>query len=73
MYETLGKRFYEVWTGTSRQGKGRHGLPAEPIITFLMTNRAPECLYLFSGTDDTMMNALIIYKAPLAQSWNPET
>lgn len=38
-----------------------------------MSNRAPECLYLSSGTDDTVMNTLIIYKAPLAQSWNPET
>lgn len=38
-----------------------------------MTNRAPECLFLFSGMDDTVLNALIIYKAPLAQSWNPET
>lgn len=28
---------------------------------------------LSSGTDDSVLNALIIYKAPLAQSWNPET
>lgn len=55
------------------RGKGEAWSAAEPIITFLMTNGAPECLFLSNGTDDTVLNALIIYKAPLAQFWNPET
>lgn len=55
------------------QGKGEPWSAAELIITFLMTNGAPECLFLSNGTDDTVLNTLIIYKASLAQSWNPET
>ena len=57
----------------SDRGKERHGRLLNRLSLFLMANEAPECLFLSSGTDDTVLNALIIYKAPLAQSWNPET
>lgn len=64
-----------VRCGLAQPSTGRGGMVCllNPLSLFKMSNRAPECLHLSSGTDDTVMNILIIYKAPLAQSWNPET
>lgn len=37
-----------------------------------MANGAPECLFFPPMAQMTLLNAFIIYKAPLAESWNPE-
>lgn len=43
------------------------------LLFFLMAEGATKCLLILNGTDDGVLNTLIIYKDILALFWNPET
>lgn len=51
----------------------RHDQLLNWLSLFFKRQTEPQNVFLSNGVDDTVLNALIIYKVLLAQSWNPET